>query len=207
MSRLPNGAALVPSAGVADSSKPGVSLGSIAGEFAALGLTSFGGGLPAHIRRVAVQKRGWLTEEEFLEALAVAQVMPGPNVVNLAVYIGRRLRGLPGALAAVAAVVGPGLAALFAVFALYATGAELTPVTAAMRGAGACVVGLLVVNLVQVGRRALLGVGDVALAVVTAAAVLLADLPLPLVVIAAGAVGVWLNRPVGAVSAPVDRRP
>jgi chromate transporter len=172
-----------------------VPLGSIAGEFAALGLTSFGGGLPAHIRRVAVRKRGWLTEEEFLEALAVAQVMPGPNVVNLAVYIGRRLRGLPGALTAVAAVVGPGLAALFAVFAVYASGAALAPVTAGVRGAGACVVGLLIVNLLQVGRRALLGPVDVVLAVLTAAAVLVAELPLPLVVIVAGAVGIWLNRP------------
>jgi len=171
-----------------------VALGGIAGEFAALGLTSFGGGLPAHLRRVAVRKRGWLTEEEFLEALALAQVMPGPNVVNLSIYIGRRLRGLPGALTAVGAVVGPGLAALFAVFALYMSGAALAPVSAALRGAGACVVGLLLVNLVQVGRRALLGPADAALAVVTAAAIL-GHLPLPLVVALAGALGVWLNRP------------
>ena len=173
-------------------------LASIAREFAALGLTSFGGGLTAHIRRVVVGKRGWLTEEEFLEALAVAQVMPGPNVVNLSVYIGRRLRGLPGALMAVASVVGPGLAALFALFALYAAGAGLAPVTAGLRGAGACVVGLLVVNLVQVGQRALRGVSDLALAAVTAAAIVVAELPLPLVVALAGAVGIWLNRPRGA---------
>jgi chromate transporter len=180
-----------------ESPKPRVSLGSIAYEFAALGLTSFGGGLTAHIRRVVVAKRGWLTEEEFLEALALAQVMPGPNVVNLSIYIGRRLRGLPGALTAVASVVGPGLAALFALFALYASGAGLAPVTAALRGAGACVVGLLVVNLVHVGRRALRGVVDAALAAVTAGAIVVAELPLPLVVALAGAVGIWLNRPRG----------
>ena len=175
--------------------KPRVPLGGIAYEFAALGLTSFGGGLTAHIRRVVVLERGWLTEEEFLEALALAQVMPGPNVVNLSLYIGRRLRGLPGALTAVAAVVGPGLAALFALFALYASGAGLTPVTAALRGAGAGVVGLLVVNLVQVGRRALRGPADGAIAAVTAAAIAVAELPLPLVVALVGAVGIWLNRP------------
>ena len=181
--------------------KPWVPLGGIAYEFAALGLTSFGGGLTAHIRRVVVGKRGWLTEEAFLEALAVAQVMPGPNVVNLSIYIGRRLRGLPGALTAVASVVGPGLFALFALFALYASGAGLAPVTAGLRGAGACVVGLLVVNLVQVGRRALRGAADAALAAVTAAAIVVAELPLPLVVALAGAVGIWLNRPRGAIGA------
>ena len=178
-----------------ESARPRVPLASIAAEFATLGLTSFGGGLPAHLRRVAVRKRGWLTEEQFIEALALAQVMPGPNVVNLSVYMGRRLRGLPGAITAVASVTGPGLAALFAVYALYATGAALAPVTAALHGAGACVVGLLLLNLWQVGRRALLSIADVVLAVLTAGGILVAQLPLPLVVAVVGAVGVWLNRP------------
>jgi chromate transporter len=172
-----------------------VGLFSIAREFGALGLTSFGGGLPAHIRRVTVRRRGWLTEDEFLEALALAQVLPGPNVVNLSIYIGRRLRGLPGALTAVLAVVAPGLAALFAIFALYAGQAGLAPVAAGLHGAGAAVVGLLLVNLVQVGGRALLDRRDLALAAVTAGAILVARLPLPLVVAAVGGVGVWLNRP------------
>jgi chromate transporter len=180
---------------VAENTKPWVPLRSIAAEFATLGLTSFGGGMQAHVRRVAVRKRGWLTEEEFIEALALAQVMPGPNAVNISVYIGRRLRGLPGAVTAVVSLIGPGLAALFLVFALYATGAAFTPVTAALHGAAACVVGLLVVNLVQVGRRAVTGPADALLAVATAAAILVVQLPLPLVVVVAGAVGVWLNRP------------
>jgi chromate transporter len=179
----------------AETTKPSVALGAIAYELAALGLTSFGGGLTAHMRRVVVLERGWLTEEEFLEALALAQVMPGPNVVNLSIYIGRRLRGLPGALTAVASVVGPGLAALFALFALYTSGAALTPVTAALRGAGACVVGLLIVNVVQVGQRALRGAADAALALLTGAAIVVAELPLPVVVALVGTLGIWLNRP------------
>lgn len=189
---------------MAETTRPPVPLASIAFEFAVLGLTSFGGGLPAHIRRVAVRKRGWLTEEQFIEALALAQVMPGPNVVNLATYIGRRLRGLPGALTAVAAVVVPGLGALFAVYALYRSGAALAPVTAGLAGAAACVVGLLIQNLVQVGRRALQRPADVVLALVTATAILVARLPLPLVVVAVGAVGVWLNRPRAAAAVAAE---
>jgi chromate transporter len=199
---------VVEGAGAGQSGRPRVPLGSIAYEFAVLGLTSFGGGLTAHMRRVAVGKRGWLTEEEFLEALALAQVMPGPNVVNLSIYIGRRLRGLPGGVTAVASVVGPGLVALFALFAAYTSGAGLAPVTAALRGAGAGVVGLLIVNLFQVGQRALRGVADAALAALTAAAIVVAELPLPVVVALAGTVGIWLNRPrraPGVAAAGSDR--
>lgn len=59
-----------------------VPLSSTAFQFAMLRLTSFGGGLPAHIRRVAVRKPGWLTEEQFIEGLALAQVLRGPNVAS-----------------------------------------------------------------------------------------------------------------------------
>ena len=172
-----------------------VGLATIAGEFAMLGLTSFGGGIPAHIRRVAVRKRGWLTEEQFIEALALAQVLPGPNVVNLAVYVGRRLRGVPGAVTAVVSVALPGLAALFAVFALYRSGASFAQVDLGLRGAGAAVVGLLIVNLVQVGRRAVLDARDAVLAALVAVGILVFRLPVPLVVVVIGATGVWLNRP------------
>jgi chromate transporter len=179
---------------VTDVARP-VGLWPIAREFGTLGLTSFGGGLPAHIRRMTVRQQGWLTEAEFLEALAVAQVMPGGNVVNLAVYIGRRLRGWPGALAAVVAVVAPGLVGLFAVFALFTAQAQAGGVAAGLRGAGAAVVGLLIVNLVQVGRRAVSSRRDVALAVLTVALVVPGLLPLPFVVLLVGGVGIWLNRP------------
>ncbi len=71
--------------------------------FARIGLTSFGGGLSGWLLREFVQRRGWLGEEEFLSGLALAQAFPGVNVVNLAIWIGYRLRGTPGALAGAAA--------------------------------------------------------------------------------------------------------
>ena len=67
--------------------------------FTWLALQGFGGVL-AVIQREMVERKRWLTQEEFLEDWAVAQIMPGPNVVNLSLMVGGRYFGLPGALAA-----------------------------------------------------------------------------------------------------------
>src|SRR3954462_5191237 len=72
--------------------------------FTWLALQGFGGVL-AIVQREMVEKKKWLTPEQFLEDWAVAQVMPGPNVINLALMIGDRYFGLRGALAAVAGML------------------------------------------------------------------------------------------------------
>src|SRR5689334_12613673 len=61
--------------------------------FSQLGLSSFGGGVSAWIHRAFVERRGWLSEAEFSAALALGRIMPGANVVNLAILVGQRLRG------------------------------------------------------------------------------------------------------------------
>ena len=81
------------------------SLGALAWRFLLVGATSFGGGLTGHLRRALVEDRSWLTEDEFLEGLSIAQAVPGPNAINLSIYAGWRLRGGAGALAAAAAVM------------------------------------------------------------------------------------------------------
>ena len=63
-------------------------------------LSSFGGGLSAWSERIVVEERQWMNEEEFITGLTVARLFPGPNQINMAVYIGSRFRGLSGALAA-----------------------------------------------------------------------------------------------------------
>lgn len=75
--------------------------------FGRIGLTSFGGGLSAWLYREVVGRRHWLPEEDFLSALTMAQILPGANIINLAVYVGHRLRGLTGAGLAVFALLGP----------------------------------------------------------------------------------------------------
>src|SRR5947199_7835444 len=75
--------------------------------FARIGLTSFGGGLSGWLLRVFVYDYRWLTEEEFLNGLAIAQALPGVNVANMAVWIGYRLRGSVGAFASLVGIVVP----------------------------------------------------------------------------------------------------
>jgi chromate transporter len=112
--------------------------------FSQLGLSSFGGGLPAWMHRAFVERRGWLGESEFSTALALARIMPGVNVVNLAVLIGRRLQGFAGAIAAVMGLlVGPCLAVV-ALAMVYRQFAGTIILDAALEGAAASAVGLLI---------------------------------------------------------------
>lgn len=75
--------------------------------FARVGLTSFGGGLSAWLYREVVTQRDWLDDREFLSAMTLGQILPGTNVVNLAVYVGYRMRGAPGSVVAVVALLAP----------------------------------------------------------------------------------------------------
>ena len=79
---------------------PAPTLGELASCFLQIALSSFGGGLSAWTRRIVVEQRRWMNDEQFLSALTIARLFPGPNQVNMAVYVGVHFRGLPGALAA-----------------------------------------------------------------------------------------------------------
>jgi chromate transporter len=68
-------------------------------------LSSFGGGLSAWSQRIVVDQRRWLSNEQFLTGLTVARLFPGPNQVNMAVYVGAFFHGLPGALVALAGML------------------------------------------------------------------------------------------------------
>ncbi len=93
-----------PAAGV-PGHHPAASLPTLFWIFFQIGALSFGGGLAAWVHREVVLKRGWMSETEFLTGLALCQVLPGVNVVNLAVHIGQRLRGAIGALTCTVAIV------------------------------------------------------------------------------------------------------
>jgi chromate transporter len=92
-------------AALPDAARPAPSLGELAACFLQIALSSFGGGLSAWTRRLVVEQRRWMTDEQFLGALTIARLFPGPNQVNMAIYIGVQFRGLPGALAALAGLL------------------------------------------------------------------------------------------------------
>ena len=110
--------------------------------FTWLALQGFGGVL-AVVQRELVEKKRWMTNEEFVEDWAVAQVMPGPNVVNLAVTIGDRYFGLRGAAAALAGMLAFPLLLVLALAVAYAHYASHPAVAGALRGMGAVAAGLV----------------------------------------------------------------
>jgi chromate transporter len=110
--------------------------------FSILALQGFGG-VMAVVQREMVERKRWLTAEEFLEDWAVAQILPGPNVVNLALVIGDRHFGFRGAMAAVGGMLAIPMIIILAIAVLYAGVADLVPVQGALRGMGAVAAGLI----------------------------------------------------------------
>ena len=111
--------------------------------FTLLALQGFGGVL-AVVQRELVEKKRWLSQEEFIEEWAVAQIMPGPNVVNLSLMIGSRYFGLRGALAALAGMLTVPLIIVLLIAVLYAQVAHYPGVAGALRGMSAVTAGMII---------------------------------------------------------------
>jgi chromate transporter len=110
--------------------------------FTLLALQGFGGVL-AIVQRELVEKKQWMTREEFIEDWAVAQIMPGPNVVNLSLMVGGRYFGLKGAMVALAGMLTVPLVLVLVLAVLYAQFAGHPGVAGALRGMGAVAAGLI----------------------------------------------------------------
>ncbi|MES2412654.1 MAG: chromate transporter [Pseudomonadota bacterium] len=110
--------------------------------FTWLALQGFGGVL-AIAQRELVEKKRWMTREEFVEEWAVAQIMPGPNIVNLAIVIGSRYFGLKGALASLAGILGVPLIVVLLLGIFYTHVSGQPGAAGALRGMGAVAAGLI----------------------------------------------------------------
>ena len=111
-------------------------------EFARVGLSGFGGVLP-FIRQAVVVRNRWLDDRAFAELLGIAQVLPGPNVVNIAVMLGYRHAGLGGAASAFAGLVLMPLLLLLGLTAIYYRFADQPAVRGALQGMMAVSAGLI----------------------------------------------------------------
>jgi len=184
------------------------SAGDLFWSFSWLALQGFGGVL-AVVQRELVERKRWLTAEEFLEDWAVAQILPGPNVVNLALLIGDRHFGLRGALAAVAGMLGLPLGVVTLLALGYAGVADHPVAQGALRGMGAVAAGLVAgaaLRLTSALRTNVMGrAACLAVAAATFAAVGLLRLPLGWVLLAVGAPAcAWAWRRIGR---PPQERP
>jgi len=159
--------------------------------FSALALQGFGGVL-AVAQRVLCEQRRWLTKEEFVEILAVGQVLPGPNVCNVALMVGDRFFGWRGALAALAGMMTVPLVIVLLVAAVYAEYATHPAVAGALKGMGAVAAGLIAgtgLKLASALRVNPMGLpASAAVGICAFAAVALLRWPLPWVLVALGCV-------------------
>lgn len=175
-----------------------------------LALQGFGGVL-AVVQRELVEKKRWMTREQFVEDWAVAQILPGPNVVNLSLMIGGRYFGLPGALAALAGMLVAPLVIVLVLAALYGSVANSPIAQGALRGMGAVAAGLITatgIKLIAALDRNALGMGlCVGLAVLTFVAIALLRWPLVWVLLGVGGSAcIWAYRLLGRIP-PMETRP
>lgn len=140
-----------------------VSLLDLAVTFNHIALASFGGGLSAWSREVLVVEKAWIGEAEFLSAMTMCRILPGSNQVNLAVFAGTKMRGLPGAVAAVVGLCVVPLVIVLVMSFAYFRFKEVPSVKGALHGASAAAVALTVTMVIKTGKTCLTGVVPVAL--------------------------------------------
>jgi chromate transporter len=172
--------------------------------FSWLALQGFGGVL-AIVQRELVEKKQWLTREEFLEDWAVAQILPGPNVVNLSLMIGDRYFGIAGAFSALAGMLMFPLCIVLALAVLLAGVADTVVAQGALRGMEAvaagliCATGLKLITALKNNAMGLLACSVFAALSFVAVAIL--HLPLAIVLLGLGGVAfVWAYRQLGLLA-------
>lgn len=156
-----------------------------------IGATGFGGpaGQVAILHRELVEQRKWLDEEEFLAALKVCMLLPGPEAQQLATYAGWRRGGLAGGLLAGTLFVVPGALLVTVLAWLHAAGGSWPLVAAAFAGTRPAVVALVALAAWRIGRKSVRSPAAVVV-LLAALAALACGIAFPLVVIAAGLIGV-----------------
>ena len=120
-----------------------VALTSIYNVFFWIGVFSFGGGLVPWMQREVVTVRGWMKNEDFVPGIALAQVLPGVNSTNLAVFIGQHLRGLPGVIAALGGMLTAPFIIMIGATAVYQQILGIKPLQVAMTGVAAAAIGMI----------------------------------------------------------------
>ena len=105
-------------------------------------LSAFGGGLSAWSQRIVVEQKRWMSNEEFLTGLTVARLFPGPNQINMAVYIGTQFHGLRGALVALSGMLLVPFTLLMGLGVLYFSVHELPAVDRVLAGVVAAAAGM-----------------------------------------------------------------
>jgi chromate transporter len=182
------------SAAPAPSQAAPVSLGELTGAFLKIGLVSFGGAAAqiALMHKVIVEEKRWLDEARFRHALSYCMLLPGPEAQQLATYVGWLLHGVRGGLIAGILFILPGALAIAALSVLYVLGSHLPALDGAFDGIKAAVLAIVVHALLKIAKKSLDTPVLVSLAVAVFIALFFLQVPFPIAIIAAGAIGAAL---------------
>ncbi len=170
--------------------------------FARIGVMSFGGPAAqiAMMHREVVDERQWISEKDYLSALSFCMLLPGPEAMQLATWIGWRSHGTLGGLIAGGLFVLPGALVVLALSALYAGLGDVPLVAALFTGVQAAVVAVVIEALIRVSKRALKTPIHRVIAIAAFVALFAFTLPFPLVILAAGIFGAM--GAAGAITGP-----
>jgi chromate transporter len=167
------------------------SLADLTRSFARIGVMSFGGPAAqiAMMHREVVDERGWVSEKDYLSALSFCMLLPGPEAMQLATWIGWRSHGTLGGLIAGGLFVLPGALVVLALSALYAGLGQIPFIAALFTGVQAAVVAVVIEALLRVSKRALKTRAHRLIALAAFLSLFAFALPFPLVILAAGIIG------------------
>jgi chromate transporter len=184
-----------------------VSPRALTGVFARVGVLSFGGPAAqiALMHRVLVEEKRWIDEPRFLHALNFCMLLPGPEAMQLATYVGWAAGGLRGGLIAGGLFVLPGLAVMLALSAVYAASGGGALWTGLFFGLKAAALALVFEALFRLARKALTDVWSRAVAALAFVALFVFGAPFPLVILAAGLAGAMRARGAAGATRPVPR--
>ncbi len=159
--------------------------------WARIGLLSFGGpaGQIALMHRILVEEQRWLGEKRFLHALNYCMLLPGPEAMQLAVYIGWLMHRTLGGIIAGVLFVLPGLASIMALSWIYALHGNAAPVEAAFFGLKAAVLAIVAQAVLRIGSRALRNSAMIGIAACSFVAIFAFGVPFPLIILLAGLLG------------------
>jgi len=175
-----------------------------------LGLISFGGpaGQIAIMHREIVERRNWLAERPFMNALNFCMLLPGPEALQLAIYLGWRFHGALGGVVAGLCFIVPAAALLLGLSFVYAVHGSVPMIAALLFGLQATVIALVLQALWRIGRRALSAPTHFLIAAVAWAVMTWKLAPFPMLLLAAAFAGALMRRaapqpaPVTAISFP-----
>lgn len=161
--------------------------------FFKIGSFTLGGGyamIPL-IQEEVVNRHKWITEEEFLDLMAISQTLPGVFAVNFSIYIGHRLRGLKGSLSLAAGTVLPSFLIVLAIALFFTTVDDSRLIEAVFKGIRPAVVALIAAPCIKLARTAHITLSNLWLPVFTALAIWLMGIS-PIYIVLLVAVGGFL---------------